>query len=257
MAVDPHPEYFSTSLASEMGITIEEVFHHHAHAVSLLFQHSISGPAIFAVFDGTGYGTDGTIWGGEFLIADARDFTRAGHMKLFALPGGEAAIREPVRILAALLGENGQFPEEFLPLMGEHESRVELWLEAAKKNINSPLTSSAGRLFDAAAAAVGFRRQVTFEGQAAMWLEAIADKNETGEYEVPFSDGDSLIIDSSALILATARDILNGAAPEHVAARFHNSVARLITRALVKLSNRTGIETVGLTGGCFQKQATR
>jgi hydrogenase maturation protein HypF len=253
-AVDPHPEYFSSSLAGELGNSVEEVFHHHAHAVSLLFQHGISGPAIFAVFDGTGYGTDGTIWGGEFLVADARKFSRPGHMKPFALPGGEAAIREPVRILAALLSQDGRFPEEFLPLVGDHSGQVKLWLEAVKRNINSPLTSSAGRLFDAAAAAVGFHGKVTFEGQAAMWLEAIADEGETGEYDTPFDGGDPLIIDSSALILATARDMLAGAGFKRVAARFHNSVARLIVNILLELSNRTGIDTVGLTGGCFQNK---
>lgn len=254
VAVDPHPEYFSNSLAVELGVRIEEVFHHHAHAVSLLFQHELPGPAIFAVFDGTGYGTDGTIWGGEFLVADAREFTRAGHLKLFPLPGGEAAIREPVRILAALLADGREFPEEFSPLVGQHSGRVKLWLEAVKKNINSPLTSSAGRLFDAAAAAAGFRRQVTFEGQAAMWLEAVADKNETGDYEVIFTREDLIIADSSALILAAARDILSGASFEQVAARFHNSMARLIAEAVIELSGRTGIKTVGLTGGCFQNK---
>ncbi|MBI5252676.1 MAG: carbamoyltransferase HypF [Desulfomonile tiedjei] len=254
VAVDPHPEYFSSSLACELGIRVEEVFHHHAHAVSLLFQHAFPGPAVFAVFDGTGYGTDGTIWGGEFLVADVKDFTRAGHIKPFSLPGGEAAIREPIRILAALLAENGELPEEFIPLMGEHAGRVKLWLEAVKKNINSPLASSAGRLFDAAAAAAGFRRQVTFEGQAAMWLEAIADKSETGEYKLELHRGNELIADSSALIMATARDMLDGAASERVAARFHNTVARLIAEALLELSRRTGIETVGLTGGCFQNK---
>lgn len=254
VAVDPHPEYFSNSLANELSLSVEEVFHHHAHTVSLLFQHGLTGPAIFAVFDGTGYGTDGTIWGGEFLIADAADFTRAGHLSLFALPGGEAAIREPVRILAALLSENGGLSEEFLPLLGQYAGRVELWLEAVKKGINSPLTSSAGRLFDAAAAAVGFRRQVTFEGQAAMWLESFADENETGEYALQISSGDSLIGDSAALILETARDMLHGAAAEQVAARFHNSVARLVAEAVLELSRRTGITTVGLTGGCFQNK---
>jgi hydrogenase maturation protein HypF len=254
VAVDPHPEYFSNSLADELSVTVEEVFHHHAHAVSLLFQHGLTGPAVFAVFDGTGYGTDGTIWGGEFLIADAADFTRVGHLSPFALPGGEAAIREPVRILAALLSENGGLSEEFLPLMGERTGRVRLWLEAVKKGINSPLTSSAGRLFDAAAAAAGFRRLVTFEGQAAMWLESLADKNETGEYAVRISRDDGLIADSTALILAAARDMLSGAAAEQVAARFHNSVARLIVDSLLELSNQTGIRTVGLTGGCFQNK---
>ena len=113
IAIDPHPEYFSNSLGREMEVPVEEVFHHHAHAVSLLLEHGLSGPAIFAVFDGTGYGSDAGIWGGEFLIADLETFSRAGRLALFSLPGGEAAIREPVRILAALLSRQEEFPENF------------------------------------------------------------------------------------------------------------------------------------------------
>jgi hydrogenase maturation protein HypF len=237
-----------------MEVPVEEVFHHHAHAVSLLLEHGLSGPAIFAVFDGTGYGSDAGIWGGEFLIADLETFTRAGRLALFPLPGGEAAIREPVRILAALLNRGEEFPEEFLPLMGEYSGRVRLWIEAVNKGLNSPLTSSAGRLFDAAAAAAGFRRPVTFEGQAAMWLEGIAKKEETGEYPVRFSDGETPVADSRALILEVAKDMLSGTSAAVVAARFHNSMARLVADGIGILVKKTGIRTVGLSGGCFQNK---
>jgi len=256
LAVDPHPEYFSSTLAREMDVPVEEVFHHHAHAVSLLFQHGMSGPALFAVLDGTGYGTDGTIWGGEFLVADRETFTRLGHIGQFRLPGGEAAIREPTRILAGLLADpsDGKLSDRFLPLTGNDAFRAGLWLEAARKGINSPLTSSVGRLFDAAAAAVGFRRAVTFEGQAAMWLEARADREETGSYPIAFLEGETLVVDPVTLIQETARDILRRDAPERVAARFHNSIARLLAETLERLAERTGIDTVGLTGGCFQNR---
>jgi hydrogenase maturation protein HypF len=254
IAIDPHPEYFSNSLGREMGVPVEEVFHHHAHAVSLLLEHRLSGPAIFAVFDGTGYGSDSGIWGGEFLISDLEDFSRAGHLALFRLPGGEAAIREPVRILAALLSPQEELPEEFLPLIGEHAGRVRLWLEAVNKGLNSPATSSAGRLFDAVAAAAGFRRAVTFEGQAAMWLEGIAEKQETGEYPASWSDGEMLVADSRALIMEVARDILSGTSAAVVAARFHNSMARLVADGIRMLVEKTSIRTVGLSGGCFQNR---
>ncbi|MBI5571489.1 MAG: carbamoyltransferase HypF [Desulfomonile tiedjei] len=254
VAVDPHPEYFSSSLARELGAPVEEVFHHHAHAVSLLAEHGRSGPALFAVFDGTGFGTDATIWGGEFLLADLTTFSRMGHVGLFPLPGGEAAIREPVRILAGLLAKDGAVAEEFMPLLGRHRDAARFWLEAVRKGINSPMTSSAGRLFDAAAAAVGFLRQVTFEGQAAMWLEGLAEADEYGAYPLALHHKDGLIVDPAALILETARDILAGSSPGRVAARFHNTVASLVVDAMELLALKTGITTVGLTGGCFQNK---
>ncbi|MGB6064107.1 MAG: carbamoyltransferase HypF [Desulfomonilaceae bacterium] len=254
VAVDPHPEYFSNSLGREIGVPVEEVFHHHAHAVSLLLEHGLAGPIICAVFDGTGYGTDAGIWGGEFLIADLKTFSRSGHLSLFHLPGGEAAIREPVRILAALLAEQNEIPTKFNPLLGEYGNRVRMWIEAVNKGLNSPRTTSAGRLFDAAAAAVGFRRPVTFEGQAAMWLEGIADEEEIGEYPISFSDGETLVADSRALILEVAKDILSGTRPPVVAARFQNSMARLVANGIGILVEKNRISTVGVSGGCFQNK---
>ncbi len=256
VAVDPHPEYFSSSLAGEMGAVVEEVYHHHAHAVSLLCEHGLSGPALFAVFDGTGYGTDGTIWGGEFLVADREKFERAGHIGAFPLPGGEAAIREPIRILAGLLdmATRGDIPKEFMPVFGTSADRVAIWLEAVAKRINSPLTSSAGRLFDAAAAATGFRRAVTFEGQAAMWLEGIADSTVKDAYPAELTKADPLVVEPAPLILEVVRDIVQGSAAERVSSRFHNTVAESIAEALGELAARTGLSTVGLTGGCFQNR---
>ncbi len=254
IAVDPHPEYFSNSLARKIAGTVNEVFHHHAHAVSLLFEHGIPGPAIFAVFDGTGYGSDGTIWGGEFIVSDVDSFTRVAAIGRYYLPGGEAAIREPIRILAALLAEDWELPDRFIPLMGDQIGRVRLWLEAARKGINSPWTSSAGRLFDAVAVAAGFRGPVTFEGEAAMWLEGIADKTEQGTYKVNFVQQEPLYVDASGLIAEVAEHILDGARPEQVSARFHNTLADVIAWIVNRVSGETGITTVGLTGGCFQNK---
>jgi len=254
IAVDAHPGYFSNILGHEMGVPVVEVFHHHAHAVSLLFEHGLIGPAIFAVFDGTGYGPDGTIWGGEFLVADVESFHRAAHLDLFPLPGGEAAIREPARILAGLLAKDGILPEELLPLTGDVGERVPLWLEAVRKGLNSPLTSSVGRLFDAAAVAVGFRRIVTFEGEAAMWLEGKADPDQQGEYRVVLSGEDPIVVDPRNLIQSLAADVLSGSRMDVAAARFHNSMARMIVTVAEKLAQKTEITTVGLTGGCFQNK---
>ena len=254
VAVDPHPEYHSTRLAQQGQTTVEYVYHHHAHCVSLLAEHKRIEPAIFAVFDGTGYGPDGDIWGGEFLIADRKDFERVAHLSAYSLPGGEAAIREPVRILAALLMEDGIIPERFRPLFQERLPECSLWLEAVKKRINSPTTSSAGRLFDAVAAAAGFRRRVTFEGEAAMWLEGISDPNETGYYECQFIDAAPIQINCRSLVIGAAADILSQAPPETVAAKFHNSLARAIAMTMINMSKRTGIRLLGLTGGCFQNK---
>lgn len=254
IGVDPHPEYFSNILARQMPGDVREVFHHHAHAVSLLFEHATAGPAIFAVLDGTGYGADGTIWGGEFLVANLGSFKRLGRLGPFSLPGGEAAIREPMRILAALLAKDWNLPDRFKPLMGGYLPRVGLWLEAAQKGLNSPLTSSAGRLFDAVAAATGFVGTVTFEGQAAMWLEGIAQKGEQSKYAVNFVQQDILTVDTRSLIVDVAEDILGGTPREQVSARFHNTVADIIAGVALRLSRETGIEKVGLTGGCFQNK---
>jgi hydrogenase maturation protein HypF len=256
IAYDPHPAYFSSKLAKQNDKFLVPVYHHHAHAVSLLLENSLSGPILCVVFDGTGYGDDGTIWGGEFLLSDRTGFKRLARLRPFPLIGSEAAIREPLRIAAGLLAmANGDsIPEDALRLFGEAASRTNLWLEAWKKRINAPLTSSAGRLFDAAAAIVGFRRPVSFEGQAAMWLESIADGTEDGSYSVGFQDKGILEPDVASLLSTMANDALAGTKPEKLAARFHNSVADVIVKTVEKLAvfNPSGI--VGLTGGCFQNK---
>lgn len=256
IAFDPHPGYFSSSLAQQYDKKLIPVYHHHAHAVSLLLEHAIDGPILFVVFDGTGYGDDGTIWGGEFLLADRIGFQRVARLRPFSLIGAEAAIREPIRIVANLIAisNGGTIPERMVPLFGAAASKTKLWLEAWKKDINSPLTSSAGRFFDAAAVLAGFTRHVTFEGQAAMWLESIADDFENKSYVLNFHNNNILEPDVASLLTAMAEDALNGTSPEKLAARFHNSIANLIVETVQKLShcNPTGI--VGLTGGCFQNK---
>lgn len=256
VAVDPHPEYFSTSMARELSIPVIEVYHHHAHAVSLLAEHGEEGPILCAAFDGTGFGEDASIWGGEFLIADRKEFHRVASLSPFHLPGGEAAIRFPLRILAALLAnpQTWELNETYKALFKEHVENTPLWLETIKRNFNAPLTSSAGRLFDAAAAAIGFSERVTFEGQAAMWLEAMADTEETGQYHMGDIMADQTLPDSRVLISKTAQDILDGTPPGIVAARFHNTLAELVSLTLSRLAIEHGVRTIGLSGGCFQNK---
>lgn len=254
VAVDPHPDYHSSRLAQNGEKVVEYVYHHHAHCASLLAEYRYFDHVLFAVFDGTGYGPDASVWGGEFLLANRRHFERLAHLSTFPLPGGEAAIKEPLRVLAGLLAEGRQIPDRFSPLFDRRLDECTLWLEAVTKGINSPITSSAGRLFDAVAAAAGFRRRVTFEGEAALWLEGIADPSEPGAYEIEFIPGKPAQINCRALAQAAAVDILSHVPSETVAAKFHNSLARAIATTMIHLSEQTGIRTVGLTGGCFQNK---
>lgn len=256
VAFDPHPEYFSSHLARRTDVASRPVYHHHAHAVSLLVEKGVNEPTLFAVFDGTGYGTDGTIWGGEFLLADRRSFRRVARFSLFPLPGADAAIREPVRILAGLLSlaYGAQLPSVLKSLFGSNSDNAWLWIEAFRRGINSPLTSSAGRLFDAAAALAGFRRKVTFESQAAMWFEGIALHDEPNKYDIKMVDTDLIEIDSAHLIRQMAEDALCGVSAPAMSARFHNSMAFIVADMLHKVVERTGVDRVGLTGGCFQNR---
>jgi len=255
VALDPHPEYHSSRLALQRAAGHSRVFHHHAHCVSLLVEHRRSDPAIFAVFDGTGYGPDGTIWGGEFLLADRKGFQRMAHLSPYPLPGGEAAIREPLRILAALLAVDGELPPEFIPLFRTRDRQCALWLETVRRGLNSPMTSSAGRLFDAVASAAGFGRPVTFEGEAAMWLEGLCDEQATEAYEIVMTDAVPFFVDSFSLARQAARDILAGTLPRTVAAKFHNTMAAAIAETVARIGETTGIRHAGLTGGCFQNKA--
>ncbi len=256
LAFDPHPEYFSSRLPRKSDMLATPVFHHHAHAVSLLVEHGLKAPALFAVFDGTGYGPDGTIWGGEFLLADRASFDRIGHFSLFPLPGAESAIKEPARILAGLLwmAYGNNIPSQIPALLESDWNKARFWIESVKRGLNAPMTSSAGRLFDAAAVLAGFCRHVTFESQASMWFEGIADPTEYGKYEAVISEDEVIRIDSAALIRSMAEDSLAGTRSSTLSARFHNSMAVIVADVLELAAKRRGIDIVGLSGGCFQNR---
>ncbi len=253
-AIDPHPEYFSSNFSDQAGMETVRVYHHHAHAAGLLAEHGLDGPAIVATFDGTGFGVDGTIWGGEFLLCDLKNFTRVAFFAPFHLTGGESGIREPIRIAAGLLAHNFFLPQEFESLFEDHGKNVSYWLKAAAKGINSPMTSSAGRLFDAAAAVIGFKRKINYEGQAAMWLESLADTRELREYRYEILKSEVWQIDSHSLIRAVARDIMSGVSPGIVSAKFHNTIARVTVDILRELADKYSIQLIGISGGCFQNR---
>jgi hydrogenase maturation protein HypF len=228
------------------------VQHHHAHLAACLAEHGETAPALGAIFDGTGYGGDGTVWGGELLFGDLRGFERAGFVFPVRMPGGEAAIRQPWRMACAWLAASAEEPPP-LPVDPIAWNRVS---ELARTGVASPLTTSAGRLFDAVAALCGVRAEVTYEGQAAAELEAVADAAEAGSYPLPLRDegGAPLVMDARPTISAVVDDLREGAAVAAIAARFHNALAAATAEACMRAADRCGTETVVLSGGVFQNR---
>ncbi|MBL8797508.1 MAG: carbamoyltransferase HypF [Planctomycetia bacterium] len=255
LVCDLHPDYAATRYAGERaareGIPLLAVQHHHAHLASGLVENGLTEPAIGVTFDGTGCGTDGTIWGGEFLVGDCRAFRRAAHLRCVGMPGGEQAIREPWRLAAAHLRDAGvrcaawearQPPEQRV--------LVELLLQ---KRFRTPLTSSAGRLFDAAASLIGVRDRVSYEGQAAVELEWLASTvSPDGNY--PFASATKsapLLIDTRPLIRGLVADVARGCAAPRIARRFHSTVVAIIATVCGRLREESGLEVVVLSGGVF------
>ena len=254
VAHDLHPEYLSTKYALDLdGVDLQGVQHHHAHIASCLADNRAAGPVIGVAFDGTGYGPDGTIWGGEFLVADLATFERGGHLAPVPMPGGAAAIRQPWRMAAAYLDAaySGAPPDD-LGVVQRNEAHWGAVVAMARRGINSPVTSSAGRLFDAVAALLGVRDVINYEGQAAVELEQLADPGEGGSYQARVEDQTPFGISGCDLVRAAAEDIAAGIPREIVAARFHHGVAALIETGCLLLRERHGLATVALSGGVFQ-----
>ncbi|RKS78796.1 hydrogenase maturation protein HypF [Actinomadura pelletieri DSM 43383] len=252
VAHDLHPEYLSTKYALELtDVDVVAVQHHHAHIASCLADNGASGPVIGVAFDGLGFGTDATLWGGELLIADLVEFRRAGHLEPVPMPGGETAVREPWRMAAAyLLAAYGDPPE--LDLARRHQARWDAVVSLARKGVNAPLTSSAGRLFDAVSAILGVRDVARYEGQAAIELEQRVAPGERDAYPMTVAEGDPLILRSRDLVRGVVDDLLADVPVDRIAARFHNGLARAVVTATGVLRERTGLGTVALSGGVFQ-----
>jgi hydrogenase maturation protein HypF len=253
VAHDLHPDYLSTKYALEReGVETLGVQHHHAHLAACLAEHGEDGPAIGAIFDGTGYGADGTVWGGELLVGGRRDFWRGGYLRQVRMPGGERAIRQPWRMacswLLETLGSEPPLPPLLAGLVSEAEwSKV---AELAGSGLASPLTSSAGRLFDAVAALCGIRAEVNYEGQAAVELEAAADPATRGSYPLPGSD----VLDARVTLRAILADLGAGVPVQEVAAKFHNAIAEATARVCAELATSEGTDLAVLSGGVFQNR---
>ncbi len=257
VAYDLHPEYLSTKYALDLGrggIDLVGVQHHHAHIASCLVDNGETGPAIGVAFDGLGFGTDGTLWGGEILLATLSGFERLGHLEPVAMPGGTAAIKEPWRMAAAYLDRayDGS-PPEGLPVASRHGAWWQPVVALARTGTASPMTSSAGRLFDAVSALVCGRDAVNYEGQAAIELEQLAHPAEPGSYAVPISGTRPFQLEGKALVRAVVEDMAAGTDRDVVAARFHNGLAGGVVAACRRAREMTGgTGTVALSGGVFQ-----
>jgi hydrogenase maturation protein HypF len=263
IAYDMHPEYLATKYAIETGakegLKIVPVQHHHAHIVSCLADNKVEGPVIGVAFDGTGYGSDGNIWGGEFFTADYRDFKRVGHLEYVPLVVGEAAIKKPYRMalsyLYTLLGEG--FSLEGLPLSRLNPAEIEIIKQQLKRGINSPLTSSAGRLFDAVSALAGVRGEIDYEAQAAIELEMVAPDGVDESESYPFSiveEGGIGVVKLRELLSAVVQDVRNQIPVPVISLKFHNTIAEIIAEMCKLVAKESGINQVALSGGVFQNR---
>jgi hydrogenase maturation protein HypF len=293
IAHDRHPDYLSTKWAAERrglglrdwGLPHEDyrpipnpqsqipalipVQHHHAHLAACLAENQVSGPALGVTWDGTGYGVDGTVWGGEFLRGDAAGFERVAHLRPFHLPGGDAAVKAPRRAALALLwelyGDAALELDDLPPIRDLRPAERKLLAQMLAKGVNAPVTTSAGRLFDGVAALIGLHGTVSFEGQAAMALEFAAEPCEGGAYPLelvkgerrktpdglaPPGDSGPAVLDWQPLVAAVLADLRRSVARGIIAARFHNA----LVEAIVAVAEAAGAERVALTGGCFQNR---
>ena len=252
---DLHPNFYQNELLKEIKTKKIGIQHHHAHIVACMAEHSLEEEVIGIAFDGTGYGIDGKLWGGEFFICDKERFKRLAHINYIALPGGEGAIREPWKIAISYLYDI--FKEDYAAYVPKHlqEKKHQIITEIIKKDINSPKASSIGRLFDAVAALLGFDAKITFQGEAAIDLENLCCRDDQSFYQYNISLEDGIyIIDCKPLIKSVVIEVIDGIDKELIARRFHNTIIKFTIELCEILRKEYNLSSVVLSGGVFQNE---
>jgi hydrogenase maturation protein HypF len=255
VAHDLHPDYLSTRYALGLNPALPRVAvqHHHAHVAACMAEHRLTGPVIGVALDGTGYGPDGAVWGGEFLVADYVGFERVAHLGYVPMPGGDRAAREPFRMaLAHLLRAFGDWDPDLSPVRGSTDAERRMIRWQMEREVNAPLTSSMGRLFDAIASLVGVRHRAHFEAQAAMELEALAEGLVGAPYPVEITEGAPFVLEPGPMIRGVVDDLAEGTPAPRIAARFHATIAEAVVRVSERVRASRGLDRVALTGGVFQ-----
>ncbi|HXG85123.1 MAG TPA: carbamoyltransferase HypF [Pyrinomonadaceae bacterium] len=265
IAFDKHPNYLSARWAKDNLTRLFQpetklvaVQHHHAHIASVMAENGLNGAEriIGFAFDGTGYGDDGAIWGGEVLLADYARFERAAHLRYFPLAGGDASVKKPYRVALAHLWQAGIDWSAQLPCVAAcSETEKKILRTQFENNFNAVRTSSFGRLFDAVASLAGVRQTITYEAQAAIEFEAALDETISDAYEFDLIEGEIIQIDCAKLISEVAKDVLAQISVAEISAKFNNAVADLILRLALKFRTRENLNKVALSGGCFQNVA--
>ncbi|MBC8208178.1 MAG: carbamoyltransferase HypF [Desulfobulbaceae bacterium] len=263
---DLHPDYLSTRIAQESGLPLVQVQHHHAHVVAVMAEHGLDTQVVGVALDGTGYGPDGTIWGGEILLAEPADYQRLASFDLLSLPGGDAAVTAPWRMgLSALIHTfgAGQLDAALVPALQRIDVVQRQVVEAMiMQGLNAPKTSSCGRLFDAVAALLGLCLTADYEGQAAMELEALAQRARpedqlNGQLGLPVvlrQDSDCLRIAHAGMIQMLSEQIKGGTSPELLSLAFHQWLIASVARAVIEVASRAQTRIVVLAGGCLQNR---
>ena len=259
IAYDLHPDYLSTRYALEQkGIRTIGIQHHFAHMVGCMAEHGLDEKVIGLSLDGTGYGLDGRIWGGEILVGDLSSFERRGHFAYLPMPGGARAIKEPWRMAVSYLYQaygEGLWAQPLPFLKRLERSKVDTLLQMIRQGINSPLTSSCGRLFDGVAALIGLKETVAFEGQAAMELEMIQGKETVSSYPWEIIEENGIhIIQPPAIINGVVEDVIKGSSRERISRRFHLTLMEVLTQICKTIREESGRGKVVLGGGVFQNR---